>query len=50
MKPLLAKFVSFANPTGGEPVPKAALMNDTQNLTVSIEPGKTYMFRMVNSI
>jgi iron transport multicopper oxidase len=23
-------------------------MNDTQNLTVSIEPGKTYFFRMTN--
>jgi iron transport multicopper oxidase len=23
-------------------------MNDTQNLNINIEPGKTYMFRMVN--
>ena len=45
---LLNWFISYANPTGAEPVPNAALMNDTQNLTVKIEPGKTYMFRMVN--
>lgn len=23
-------------------------MNDTQNLTIAVEPGKTYMFRMIN--
>jgi iron transport multicopper oxidase len=23
-------------------------MNDTQNLQINVEPGKTYMFRMVN--
>lgn len=23
-------------------------MNDTQNITVSVQPGKTYMFRVVN--
>ena len=45
---LLKKFNSVTNPTGAEPVPKAALMNDTQNLTVSVLPGKTYMFRTVN--
>jgi iron transport multicopper oxidase len=48
MKVLIPKFMYRTNPTGAEPVPKAALMNDTQNLTVSIEPGKTYLFRMVN--
>ena len=36
------------NPTGAEPVPKSALMNDTQNVTISVEPGKTYFFRMTN--
>ena len=45
---LLDWFISYANPTGAEPVPNAALMNDTQNLTVNFKPGKTYMFRMVN--
>ncbi|KAF1983986.1 multicopper oxidase [Aulographum hederae CBS 113979] len=48
MPNLLSSFISVTNPTGAEPVPQAALMNDTQNLTVSVEPGKTYMFRMVN--
>lgn len=48
MPPLLKKFISVANPTGAEPVPDGALMNDRQNLTLPVEPGKTYMFRMVN--
>ena len=48
MPDLLAFFISVANPTGAEPVPDAALMNDTQNLQVKVEPGKTYMLRMVN--
>jgi iron transport multicopper oxidase len=45
---LLKRFISYANPTGAEPVPDAALMNDTQGLKIKIEPGKTYMFRVVN--
>ena len=48
MPGLLSFFISYANPTGAEPVPNAALMNDTQNLTVAVQPGKTYMFRIVN--
>ena len=48
MPGLLGFFISYANPTGAEPVPNAALLNDTQNLTVSVQPGKTYMFRIVN--
>ncbi|EMD66138.1 hypothetical protein COCSADRAFT_85313 [Bipolaris sorokiniana ND90Pr] len=48
MHNLLASFINIANPSGAEPVPQAALLNDIQNLTVSIEPGKTYLFRMVN--
>ncbi|CBX99496.1 similar to iron transport multicopper oxidase FET3 [Plenodomus lingam JN3] len=48
MQPLLSQFISVANPSGAEPVPQAALMNDTQNLSVKIEPGKTYLFRLVN--
>lgn len=48
MRPLIAKFLSVTNPTGAEPVPNAALMNDTQNLEVAIQPGKTYLFRVVN--
>lgn len=48
MHNLLASFLSIANPSGAEPVPQAALFNDTQNLTFSVQPGKTYLFRMIN--
>lgn len=48
MQTLIPKFLNKANPTGAEPVPQAALMNDTQNFTVSVEPGKTYLFHLVN--
>lgn len=48
MQVLIPKFINRANPTGTEPVPQAALFNDTQNLTVSIEPEKTYLFHIVN--
>lgn len=44
----MADFISFKNPTGAEPVPDSALMNDTQNLKIKVEPGKTYLIRMVN--
>lgn len=45
---LMKSFISVTNPTGAEPVPKSALMNDTYNLTTPVEPGKTYMFRIIN--
>ncbi|BFZ56205.1 hypothetical protein PYCC9005_003247 [Savitreella phatthalungensis] len=45
---LLPKFVSYRNPTGAEPVPDAALMNDQQNTTFSVQPGKTYRIRVLN--
>lgn len=48
MPDLLAGFISIANPSGAEPVPQAALMNDTQDVKVKIQPGKTYLFRMIN--
>lgn len=48
MPGLIEGFISKSNPTGAEPVPKNALFNETQNLTVPVEPGKTYLFRMVN--
>ncbi|KAL6705643.1 hypothetical protein ACN47E_006590 [Coniothyrium glycines] len=48
MQTLLASFISIGNPSGAEPVPNAALFNDTQDLSVKIEPGKTYLIRMVN--
>ncbi|KAH7361463.1 iron transport multicopper oxidase FET3 [Plectosphaerella cucumerina] len=45
---LLKQFISVENPTGAEPVPQAALMNDTQNLQVNVKPGQTYLVRLVN--
>lgn len=48
MQTLIAGFINIANPSGAEPVPQAALMNDTQDLAVKIEAGKTYLFRMIN--
>ena len=45
---MLKSFISYKNPTGAEPVPDAALMNDTQNLQFNVQTGKTYFFRMVN--
>ena len=48
MATLIPKFLNKANPTGAEPVPQNGLLNDTQNLTVSIQPGKTYLFHVVN--
>ncbi|KAI1110157.1 Cupredoxin [Nemania sp. NC0429] len=48
MAVMLPAFNSKGNPTGAEPVPQAALFNETQNLTIAVQPGKTYLFRMVN--
>lgn len=48
MNDLLAHFISVANPSGAEPVPNSALVNETQDLAVKLEPGKTYKVRMVN--
>jgi len=42
------KFMTLANPSGAEPVPNSALMNDTQNTHVKIQPGKTYLVRLIN--
>jgi iron transport multicopper oxidase len=48
MPSLIKTFMSKTNPTGAEPVPNAALMNETQNLKVSVKPNTTYLFRMIN--
>ena len=48
MHGLRSWFMSKANPTGAEPVPNSALLNETQNLSVPVQPGKTYLFRTVN--
>jgi len=48
MNELLAGFISIANPSGAEPVPASSLVNETRDLSVKIEAGKTYLFRIVN--
>ncbi|KAK7535199.1 iron transport multicopper oxidase-like protein FET3 [Phyllosticta citribraziliensis] len=48
MPQLLKSFLSATNPTGAEPVPNSALINETQNLTFAMSPGKRYMFRIIN--
>ena len=45
---LMPTFISKGNPTGAEPVPNAALFNDTSEAKLRVEPGKTYLIRMVN--
>ncbi|KAH8428451.1 ferroxidase fet3 [Aspergillus melleus] len=41
-------FISLTNPTGAEPVPNSFLVNDTQSSSLSVEPGKTYLLRLIN--
>ena len=48
MPRLIAKFMATTNPTGAEPVPDSALMNNTQNLQIMVEPNKTYLLRIIN--
>lgn len=45
---LVRELINVENPTGAEPVPQSALMNDTQDLQVPVAAGKTYLIRMVN--
>ncbi|KAJ3520117.1 hypothetical protein NM208_g13851 [Fusarium decemcellulare] len=48
MRVLIPEFLRKGNPTGAEPVPQAALMNETQDLKVAVQPSKTYLLRLVN--
>ncbi|RDA85353.1 hypothetical protein CP532_1260 [Ophiocordyceps camponoti-leonardi (nom. inval.)] len=48
MQTLIPRFLSKNNPTGAEPVPKAALINETQNLEVRVKPRTRYLLRIVN--
>ncbi|KAJ5697800.1 Iron transport multicopper oxidase fetC [Penicillium malachiteum] len=42
-------FISRKNPTGAEPLPQSFLFNDTTSgINLSVEPGKTYLLRLVN--
>ncbi|PQE26747.1 Iron transport multicopper oxidase FET3 protein [Rutstroemia sp. NJR-2017a BVV2] len=42
-------FLSLYNPTGAEPVPDSILFNDTMNTTIDVQPGTTYLMRIVNT-
>ncbi|KAI8981945.1 Cupredoxin [Mycotypha africana] len=44
----LATFLSVYNPTGAEPVPQSALINDNRNTSFEFVPGKTYRLRIIN--
>lgn len=48
MKEGISDFMAVTNPTGAEPIPQAALINDSQNGTINFEAGKTYRLRFVN--
>jgi iron transport multicopper oxidase len=48
MQGLIQKFMSKGNPTGAEPAPKSAIFNDMSDVSVKLQPGKTYLVRMVN--
>jgi iron transport multicopper oxidase len=48
MAPLVAQFLSIANPSGAEPVPQSSLANEQRDLSLKLEPGKTYLVRMIN--
>lgn len=48
MPGLIKQFINVLNPTGAEPIPDGALMNDSQNITLSMQAGKTYLFHIVN--
>lgn len=48
MAVLIPQFLAKQNPTGAEPVPQSALMNETRNLKIPVEPEKTYLIRLIN--
>jgi iron transport multicopper oxidase len=36
------------NPDGAEPVPYSAVFNDMQDASLKVEPGKTYLVRIIS--
>ena len=36
------------NPSGGEPEPYSALLNDVQNASLYVQAGKTYLVRIIS--
>jgi iron transport multicopper oxidase len=45
---LINYFLSANNTSGAEPVPHTALINEAQNVPITMTPGKLYMFHIVN--
>ncbi|KAG5361445.1 Iron transport multicopper oxidase FET3 [Yarrowia sp. E02] len=45
---LMVDFMSKYNPDGSEPVPSNLLFNDTQNVSLPVEPNKTYKLTIIN--
>lgn len=41
-------FITPINPDGDEPIPNAFLFNDTMNSNIAVQPGKSYLIRLVN--
>lgn len=39
---------STLNPDSPEPIPYSALLNDRQNVTLQVQPNKTYLLRIIN--
>ena len=49
MPGLISKYLSpTQNPDGGEPEPYSAVFNDVQNAGLQVEPGKTYLVRIIS--
>ncbi|KAJ5587200.1 Iron transport multicopper oxidase fetC [Penicillium hispanicum] len=41
-------WISPDNPDGDEPIPNSFLFNDTMNSSIAVQPGKTYLLRLLN--
>ncbi|XBW36927.1 hypothetical protein QEN19_002506 [Hanseniaspora menglaensis] len=46
---LTKTFMNVYNPTGAEPIPQNLIVNNTMNLTWSVEPDTTYLLRIINT-
>ncbi|CAK9440230.1 uncharacterized protein LODBEIA_P43300 [Lodderomyces beijingensis] len=46
---MMPAFLSRFNPTGAEPIIDNILFNETRNATWKVEPGKTYLLRIINT-
>ncbi|AOW03688.1 uncharacterized protein YALI1_D08684g [Yarrowia lipolytica] len=45
---LMVDFLSKYNPDGDEPIPSNLLFNDTQNVSIPVEPNRTYKLTIIN--